>query len=503
MPNFGLMERIQAMQKPELTPAVYGTEQQPMSYLDMMDKLEILQVEDGYIIGTPSGPSFKLASPVVESPPVPVLRELGASSTRWQRDLGGGEYNNDLRGLQGLELLDRMRRSDGTVRQALRILKTPVLQGKWWIDPADPESKLHRQIADFTSKALFQWQTISWTQILTEALLMADFGYYFFEKVFKIYTWEGRPRVIWQKFAPRSPFDVIQWNYDNHGGPKSVEMESFQGIRNVKIPINKLIVFSLDRETGNVEGISALRPMYKHWYYKENLYKIDAIKAERHGIGVPVIVLPPGFTLADKLLAQELGRNLRTNEQAHIVLPPMWEIGFAELKGQQIDIMNSINHHDNKLLDSVLASFIREQRTQGAEVALDIFMKSSRYIADIIRETINKYAIPELINWNWPNVDIYPELKVRRMGESVDLRTLSFTVRNLIGAKAIEPDDILEEYLREEADMPKKDKRTVRIVETPQAPGGSATPVIPRVGMPRQGAPSTDGPGTGEDRSGG
>src|SRR6202000_3063401 len=124
----------------------------------------------------------------------------------------------------------------------------------------------------------------------------------------------------------------------------------FQGYQQwVNIPINKLLVFSFDKEAGNIEGISLLRSAYKHWYYKDTLYKIDAIQKERHGIGVPVIQMPPGWKKADKDLAEKIGRNLRTNEKAHIVLPPMWNILFAKLEGQPVDCLPSIEHHNQMI----------------------------------------------------------------------------------------------------------------------------------------------------------
>lgn len=454
--------------------------------------LDILEVdpENGYVVTT-----RKLGHPITEdnadSPPV---QEVGSTGTRWRRAIGGDEYNSELRGKAGLRAYDRMRRSDGTVAGALKIAKTPVLQAEWWIDSAEPGNDQQDMIAEFVEMALFEWQTIGWTQFLTECLTMLDFGYSFFEKVFRFTTWRQRNRVIWKKFAPRDVEDVQEWEFDSRGGPRWVDMTGFEGQSQIIIPIQKLLVFSYRMESGNLEGRSLLREAYKHWYYKENLYKIDAIQKERHGIGIPVIKLPAGYSKKDKELADELGRNLRTNEWAHITLPPFWEVEFAQVGGHTVDVLQSINHHDAKIMDSVLANFAREAEKADAEVQMDIFMKASRYFADLIREVINKYAIPELVSYNW-NVDKFPKLRVRHIGQVADLRTISFTLRNLIGAKAIVPDEKLEDYLRFINDLPRRDDATAREVETPQA------------GMPRQAPAGTqrDMPGenAGNDSSGG
>ena len=461
------------------------------------DNLEIVEVDpaNGMIITNRKA----LAHPITDEYPMkPMMGERGSSGTNWRRVLGGSEYNNEMRGYLGLQNMDRMRRSDAAVAGALKIAKTPVLEAQWWVDPADRDDPQAMMIAEFIHNALFEWQTIGWTQFLSESLTMLDFGYSFFEKVFRFTNWKNRQRVIWQKLAPRSVEDVQEWRFDGHGGPDSVSMVGFDGINDVRIPIEKLLVFSYRMESGNIEGRSMLREVYKHWYYKENLYKIDSIQKERHGIGIPVIKLPPNFSQTDKNLANELGRNLRTNEWAHIVLPPFWEVEFAEVRGQTVNVLDSIEHHDGKIYDSVLAGFNREAEKSDAEVQLDIFMKASRYFAALIREVINKYAIPELVSYNW-NVTEFPKLKVRHIGQVTDLRTVSFTVRNLVGAGLLTPDDPLEDYLREINDLPNRDKSTAREVVTPQLPGSAGPPRQAQAGN-RSNMPGTT---AGRDESGG
>jgi len=477
---------------------------------EVLEGMDIIEVnrEANYIVAAKT-----LDHPLVStrSGDRPKLRELGASGQRWRNIIGGDEYNPELMGHNGYVVYDKMRRSDATVSQLLQIRKTPVLEADWWVDSADPEDETANMQAEFVHQNMFHWMSTGWLQTLTEILTMLDFGYSFFEKVFDYYEWKGERRVIWKKLATRSVTDVVEWNYDNHGGPKSARMTNFEGGVDVVIPIDDLLVFSFRKEAGNVEGRSALREVYKHWYYKENLYKIDAIQKERHGIGIPVIKLPPNFIPSDKELADELGRNLRTNEWAHIVLPPFWEVEFAEVRGQTVDVMTSIAHHDMKILDSGLASFSNTLAEGDAKTNMDMFMKSSRYIADTVREVMNLYAIPQLVSHNWMDVTEFPVLRARHIGEVTDLRTMSFTIRNLIGASAIVPDDKLEDYLRDLNDLPRRDPDTSREVLQPGESGedpdasGEADPKAPQARLPRQGKPSPQPPRStgGDDKSGG
>lgn len=496
---------------------------------------------DGYdIVGVhhePFGDAFIVVGPkddvakqfAVSRPTSSDMLEMGSAApspwTGWTRQ----EYNRDLQGLKGLEKYDQMRRSDATVRSSLRVAKTPVLAARWYVEPAS-DSKRDKNVADFVWKCFTEYMSISFPQLVTEAMLMLDFGYYMFEKVYESRVVDGKTRIIWKKLAPRHPMDVKEWHYDSNGGPLAVTMyapsavEMMTGLQDgvmqgpvsqeVTIPISKLVVFTFDKEAGNVEGVSLLRSAYKHWYYKDNLYKIDAIQKERHGIGVPIIKLPPNFTRQDKELANELGRNLRTNERAHVVLPPNWEIVFAKLEGQPVDAMKSAEHHDTLIQTNILASFLKPTVTTQEEDQA-IFLKATRFIADIITGTFNAYCIPQLVDFNFGRMRSgYPQLKARRIGENADWRTMSFAIRNLIGAKAIIPDDPLEDLLREEMDLPRADPETARETDTPQGPddpedkiGDTSPPSAgkARVGPPRQTKPSAKppSPNAGRDRSGG
>jgi hypothetical protein len=429
----------------------------------------------------------------------PDMRELGSSSPSPFTSFVRQEYNSELRGLRGFKKYDEMRKGDGTVRGTMRQIKTPILGARWFVEAAS-EGKADQNAADFVWWNLNEAMSISFSQVVYEALLMLDFGYYMFEKVWQEGRWNNRNVLFWQKLAPRHPMDVVEggWEFDANGGPAKVHMYNpdMHSADPIPIKIAKLLVFTFDREAGNIEGISVLRSAYKHWYYKEQLYKIDAIQKERHGIGVPIIILPPNFTADDRLLAQEMGRNIRTNEMAHLVLPPNWQFMFAKLEGQPVDALKSAEHHDLQIQKNIMAPFLDKPVSSDQ---MGTFNSACRFIADNIADTLNKYAIPQLIGYNFMRVGV-PKLRATNIGSKVDLRTLSFALRNFAGANMIQPDDRLEKYLRDISDLPPQDVATRRIIITPQAAGGldvppeggaivnrqTAVPAVPVSGLPRQ-----------------
>jgi len=391
------------------------------------------------------------------------------------------EYNPKLRGKQGLKTYDEMRRSDGAVQAALQAVKSPITGASWFVSPAEDtaEAKKH---ADFVTWNLTKGMTYPWMMVLQEALLQFDFGYYMFEKVWAIKRVDGELRMCYQKLAPRHPMDVVEggWRFDANGGPKGVWMYDAEGgMDSVFIPVEKLAIFTHQLEAGELTGRSMLRPAYKHWFIKENIYKIDAIQKERHGIGIPVIKLPHGFTVEDKNKAHEIGRNLRSNEKAHVVLPPNWDLVFAKLEGQPVSALETAEHHARMIYQSVLAQALWASNSADGEASMDMFYKALRHLAENIAVVVNTWIIPQLIQANW-DTDKFPELRVRKLGDTAEARTLSFAVRNFIGAGVIVPDDRLEEWARDVIDAPKADKATAREIATPQL-GKSA-----KAGLPRQ-----------------
>ena len=418
--------------------------------------------------------SVPTASQTVQLAERPNVAEIGSTNPTTQF-AGKGEYNAVLQGDLGLDKYNKARLSDGIISGVLLAIKTPVFAGNWRVDPTGkrPDNK---DVAAFVQKCLMEYQSVSWTQILMDAMLCADFGFMVFEKVWEIRKVDGKSRAVLKKLAPRHPADVLDIKYDKNGGPKSVVFSVVDGdgaSDEKEINIEKLLIIAYQQEVGNLRGRSVLRAAYQHYYYKTQLYKIDAIQKERHGIGIPVIKLPVGFTITDKTEANILGRNLRTNERAHIVLPPNWDLYFAKLEGNPVDAMASIKYHDQAIRESVLAGFLGNEKATN-EDDLGLFLKATRFVANSICDAFNNYVIPDLVKYNFKDADI-PKLQVRQIGEQADNRTMSFTLRNMVGAGLIRPDDVLENYLRELFDLPPVDLATVRIVKAPQAAGATGT----------------------------
>lgn len=112
---------------------------------------------------------------------------FGASGTiNYGGYLQPSDYNPDLTRFQALDVYERMRRSDASVRETLWTIKQPIINAQWAIIAPDDADDTEREIAEFVRAALFDWLEQPWTEMLEHALTYLDFGHSVFEPTFQI-----------------------------------------------------------------------------------------------------------------------------------------------------------------------------------------------------------------------------------------------------------------------------------------------------------------------------
>ncbi len=375
------------------------------------------------------------------------------------------EYVPELKGKEALKTYDRMRRSDGVVKATLMACELPIRTANWFIQPAT-DSPDDKKIADFVSDCLFKKMTITWDDFLRQALLMITFGFICFEKVFQEVKFKGATMIGWRKFAPRLPKTIYAWQTEDKKDGITQMLESGEKI---SIPIEKLLVFTFQKEGENWEGISGLRTAYRSWYLKEQIEKINAIGFERQGLGVPYAKLPMGYTEADRKKTEEFLTNLRANETGYVIIPQGWEVGFLDTKAGTVkDPQESIRRYNREIFIGVLAQFLDLGAGSLGSYALSADQTSTFHnnltaIAKQIKDIINRYAIQQLVDLNYNNVENYPTLEFTKVGR-INVDELSGAISRLTtsaipGEKpVIVPDEKIENYLREVLELPPKEK---------------------------------------------
>ena len=379
-----------------------------------------------------------------------------------------GEYNPQLEGLAAIRTYEKMRRSDAQVAATLLACELPIRAANWDVLPASAAS-LDREIAAFVKENLFGGleyvspsgvkTTQCWDDVLRNALLMLPFGAAAHEEIYAV---DGA-QVRLARLAPRLPITFYRWITDVDG--ETLLALNQYGYRNsnfesVEIPVDRLGVFTFNKEGANFFGRSMLRPAYMHWYIKHNLYRIDAIAGERNGLGIPTIEQGANASREDRQAAASWVTQLAAHEKTGIALPAGWKLTLQGVQGQVRDLFNSIEHHNIEISRTALAFFMNlgqsskssGNRALGQEMT-DFFFLAVQATADQIARTLNATAVKRLVDYNWDGVERYPTLQVSILrARSLD-QTLT-ALSQLATANVVAPYPELAQHIARELGLP-------------------------------------------------
>lgn len=386
--------------------------------------------------------------------------EIGAPGT----SIAGGwmthqDYNPDLQAPELYEKYDRMRLNDGQVGAALAVVKLPILRAHWEVEPAS-DSAEDVAIAEFCERDLRN-MTTSFAATLRQILLYLDYGSMLFEKV-----WEVRDdgMVHLRKLAPRLPRTILRWRADEHGGFAGVQQGAMSatGFKVVDIPPEKLLLFVNELEGSNFRGISVLRRAYKHYFYKDGMYRIDAIANEKRTIGVDIGVIKGGTQNKGELKAS-LERALMTlhaHEKQYIVVDEEnydYRLETGGARGNANAIMASIEHHDLHILRAVIAEFVAMGSGSTGSLAMHkdktgFFLMALEATSDNVAEVMTTHLLKPWVDYNW-RVKAYPRMKYSRL-DTRNAGEIAEALQKLISVRAVTPGEDTERELRVLLDLP-------------------------------------------------
>lgn len=385
------------------------------------------------------------------------------------------EYQTQLSGGKAFEVYEKMLRGSSIVKAMFKAVWLPLISAEWEVKPPIENDK---QLADITERVkqnLFYGLNVSWSQLLYNILLHLPYGFYPFELVWKNPA-EEKPgenelQIQLKKLAPRHPKTIKKWYKDENGGLQELEQWTYvdkggsTSYLTIKIPIDKLILFVNEQDGDNYEGVSILRPGFRHWYMNDKLYTIASIGAEKFAVGTPIITFDPDYwsSLSDDeqtnqlTLADDIIKNYRVHEYAGVKVPPGMNFSVIPGNFNYASIENFILHNDIKICQSVLASFLTLGEKAIGSYALskdqsDFFLMSLKAVGKNICDTINTHLIPKMVNYNYDNITQYPKLSFTL--ENFDINNLITSIRNAVLGKILTPSKGIEEEIRRLLSLP-------------------------------------------------
>jgi len=393
------------------------------------------------------------------------------------------ETNPELQWPQSNNVFDRMRREDPQVKSVLRAVTLPIMRTEWVIDGTGCRDEVTAHIAadlglgvkgvPLTAPRRTKGR-FSFKESLRLALLSLTYGHSFFEQVYDQST--GETHLA--KLAWRPPRTISSINVAKDGGLVSIEQYGRAGVAGaVKIPVKRLVAFVHEREGANWVGESILRSAYKMWILKDRVLRIQALTAERNGLGLPVFTVgtPPSgegvtFDGVVEWLEDEIKRGLKTAKDARagdasgVSLGPGASFDFKGVNGKLPDTDSPIRYYDEQIARAVLAHFLNLGTETGSwalgSTFADFFTDSLNAIAQDIASIYQQHVIEDLVDLNWGPNEPAPRLVPATIGEQQPVTAEA--IRALIDCGALEADAPLEAWLRERIGAPVKDDTTKR-----------------------------------------
>lgn len=381
------------------------------------------------------------------------------------------ETNPELMWPKSIEVFDKMRREDSQVGSVLRAVTLPIRSTDWVIDPAGASDEVVEWVANDLGLNIKGRDPIaplrtrgrfSWSDHLRMALLELVYGHSYFEQV---YDTERDPlgRAHLKKLSWRPPRTIEDIDVAPDGGLIAIKQHGQKD----RIVVRRLVAYINEREGGNWLGQSLLRQAYKNWLLKDRILRIQALVAERNGLGVPVYEgaePPEGASLEERRAweASERGEGLKiatsfkAGEAAGASIPNSAKLTLMGVTGKLPDTDGPIRYHDEQIARAVLAHFLNLGTETGSwalgSTFADFFTASLNAVAKHIADVTQQHVVEDLVDLNWGEDTPAPRIVFEPIGSDHPLTAEA--IKQLIESGAITVDEAFKKFVREAFGLP-------------------------------------------------
>ncbi len=283
---------------------------------------------------------------------------------------------------------------------------------------------------------------------------------------------DGRNHL--RKVASRHPRTITEINIEKDGGLKYVR----QALIGDAPPLeaNRLLLYVWGFEGANWYGRSMLRPCFRDWLVKDRLIRVDAVKHERQGMGVPWFETGPELTQQQVNALAATARRIKAGEESGGAGPG--KLRIAGVEGSLPDTVGSMRFHNEEMAKAFFQLFFSlgtsetGSRALGSEF-IDLYAYCQEVIADWVRWTFSTYLIYRLVDWNYTTDPEQPEqspLLVYERAEGEDLPISDLMA--LVERDVVELDPEMEEWVQRRFKAPIKFKQAA----PPAGQGGTSNP---------------------------
>jgi len=354
----------------------------------------------------------------------------------------------------------------------------------WRIEPIS-DVKVAKDQAEFVDSCVLD-MSHTLEDFISEALSFLDYGWAYFEIVYKLRKGATKNpqtrskfndgKIGWRKFALRSQDTLDKWEFDpEDSGLRGMHQQTEKGQMGF-IPIEKSLLFRTETYKNNPEGRSIYRNAVIAWYYLKRISEIEAIGIERDLTGLPTMEVPikllrSDASAEDKALRTSLETLLaqvKRDERDYALVPTEtkadgtpsgYKFKLLTTGGnRQFDTDKTKLYYKVSILQSVVAQFIQLGMSNVGSFALassqtNLFAVALGAFLDLIASTFNRFAIARLMEYNGVDPELWPEL-VHGDIESPPLAEIGAYLQSLATAGKLPEDDALQRKLLEIANLP-------------------------------------------------
>jgi hypothetical protein len=172
----------------------------------------------------------------------------------------------------------------------------------------------------------------------------------------------------------------------------------------VKIPGERLVWYVNELEGAAWQGNSIFRAAYGLWSLKNRALRVNAIKDERNGMGIPKYTGAPSEQDLSK--GKQLANDLRGGESAGAAIPNGSTLELMGVTGTLPDVLASLNFYNEGMARVMLTQFLNLGTTKTGSRALgdsfiDFFKMALDAVTGNIADTVTCHVIEPLVNWNY------------------------------------------------------------------------------------------------------
>jgi len=377
-------------------------------------------------------------------------------------------YNpNDLFIKKNLDIVDKIRK-DEQYKAAMGTKKHAILAKGWDIHPAS-EDKLHKEQADFVKTNFTNWMVGSFNNNLLDLLTFLDYGFVVAEQNYEFID----NSIILKNIKIRAPhsFKIMPDEFGNLTD-ESLIQQTDEG--DIALPIDKMVLYSYRKEFDNWFGKPDTIDIYRSWFIKDILIKMQSIYLEKYGTP-SIIVKYEGKKLSERNKLMKMFQKFRSASVGVIPKDVEYEI-IEAVNGGGLAFKQAIQYHDNAISKGILMpnemGFNQSDSGSNAKsrTQFDVFLWTVQSIRDTFEEAVvNEQIIRPLINYNWGEQDEYPKFKFNPVTEKDKVSLFDIWVKALdAGAVLATEED--EEFIRKTVEFPERTEKSTLLVKplTPQ-----------------------------------